>query len=172
MSGLAIFGLLILGVFIISFSVFLIKSRLRRNEYADWEINDSLILDDFIFNSELKKNGKEYAKLKGWNDNNLYITIGNDKVYKVDWGVLKSNKSALWRRNLKECEMAMGKKPAFSDKIDDDDDITYIDNNDTVDGKSIILLTEVECEVYLKHAIETENYELANKIRKQMEKYR
>lgn len=171
MSGLAVFGLIILGILILSIGSYFLKLKSRRNEYKDWEINDSLILNDWTYSSLLKKNGKQYAKLRGWSENDLYINVGDDSVYKVDWNVLKVNKSALWRRNVKECEMAMGKKPAFSDKIEDGG-VSSIDTGDKVDGKSIILLTEVECEAYLKKAIDNEDYDLAEKIRKQMEKYR
>jgi hypothetical protein len=45
-------------------------------------------------------------------------------------------------------------------------------SGDKIDGKPIILLTETECQVYLKQAIDGENYDIAEKIRKQMEKYR
>lgn len=39
-------------------------------------------------------------------------------------------------------------------------------------GKNISSMNETECQVYLNKAIEDENYELADKIRKQLEKFR
>ena len=61
----------------------------------------------------------------------------------------------------------MGKDPGFAPGLGAQKNISG-----SIDGKSIDLLSETECQVYLKKAIETENYELAEKIKKQMEKYR
>jgi DNA-directed RNA polymerase subunit L len=41
-----------------------------------------------------------------------------------------------------------------------------------VNGKPIELLSEIECEVQLKLAIENEDYTLADKLRKRLEKFR
>lgn len=41
-----------------------------------------------------------------------------------------------------------------------------------VNGKSIDDMNETECQAYLSKAIEDEDYELADKIRKRLEKYR
>lgn len=41
-----------------------------------------------------------------------------------------------------------------------------------VNGKSINNMNETECQSYLNKAIEDEDYELADKIRKQLEKFR
>jgi hypothetical protein len=45
------------------------------------------------------------------------------------------------------------------------------DGNKT-NGKDITSMNETECQSYLNKAIEDENYELADKIRKQLEKFR
>jgi hypothetical protein len=39
-------------------------------------------------------------------------------------------------------------------------------------GKDISSMNETECQAYLNMAIQEENYELADKIRKQLEKFR
>lgn len=39
-------------------------------------------------------------------------------------------------------------------------------------GKLIDTMNEIECEVYLKKALEEENYTIADLIRKRMEKFR
>ena len=48
--------------------------------------------------------------------------------------------------------------------------------NDTdagkTNGKDISSMNETECQAYLNRALEDEDYELAEKIRKQLEKYR
>jgi hypothetical protein len=42
----------------------------------------------------------------------------------------------------------------------------------SVDGKPVETLSEIECEIYLKKALEEEAYELADAIRKRSEKFR
>jgi protein-arginine kinase activator protein McsA len=39
-------------------------------------------------------------------------------------------------------------------------------------GKEVTSMNETECQAYLNKAIQEENYELADKIRKQLEKFR
>ena len=60
-----------------------------------------------------------------------------------------------------------GAKPGFTPALNN-----TVDSSSTIDGKHIDLLSEVECQIYLKKALESENYELAEAIKKQMEKYR
>jgi hypothetical protein len=119
----------------------------------------------------LNKNGKLYAKVKGWSVDHVYLDLGDDSTTKSTWDKIDTNKSALWRRNVKECESAMGKKPGFVAKVNDEG-VEQPNSGDKIDGKPIILLTETECQAYLKQAIDGENYDMAEKIRKQMEKYR
>ena len=171
MNGYLIIGLIIIGLMVLILIITMVTNHYRVLEFKDWEVDDLIILEyDLVLNKKLEKNGKKYAKVKGWTVNSIYLDLGDDYITKYGWGKVKTNKSALWRRNFKECESAMGKKPGFSSKIHDD----AVDSNnstDMVDGKSIILLTEVECQAYLKQFIDKEDYVMAEKIRKQMEKY-
>ena len=43
---------------------------------------------------------------------------------------------------------------------------------DNLNGKDISSMNETECQAYLDKAIEEEDYELAEKLRKQLEKFR
>lgn len=162
---------IVVGVFLLLFGAHLIKLKWRMFEYKDWEINDLIILKGYNYKQKLIENGKEYAKIRGWTEYDLYIDIGDDITYKVDWEVFDANKSAIWRRNYKECEKAMGKKPSFNYHIKGGSD-SSMSSGDKIDGKVIILLTEVECQAYLQKAISREDYDTAEKIKKQMEKYR
>ena len=45
-------------------------------------------------------------------------------------------------------------------------------DSDITNGKDISSMNETECQVYLNQALEEEDYELAEKIRKQLEKFR
>jgi protein-arginine kinase activator protein McsA len=45
-------------------------------------------------------------------------------------------------------------------------------DSDITNGKDISSMNETECQVYLNQALEEEDYELAEKIRKQLEKFK
>ena len=173
MGIILIFAGALLGIILITFVAHLMQLRSRRHEYKDWEVNDLLILSDRYYIEKLKDNGRKYARVQGWNENDLYIDVGDGNTYKVEWKVIDINKSALWRRNYKECENAMGKKPAFSSVVANVGiSSDSVSNGDMIDGKPIVLLAEIECQAYLKQALDTEDYDTAEKIRIQMEKYR
>ena len=130
---------------------------LRAKEYSDWQVGDKVSL--------IKTDDKLFTLL-GWEKNSIYIEK-DGITHKIKWIEFHYNKSAVWRRNHQACEKAMGKEPGFAPGLGQ-----RTNASGQVDGKAIELLSEIECQVYLKQAIETENYELAEKIRKQMEKYR
>jgi hypothetical protein len=171
MSGYLIFGLVIIGFFLSIWMIVMVKIYLRKLEFKDWEVDDLIIVNSFIITHRLNNNGKKFAKVKGWTVDNVFLDLGDDYVNKYSWDVVGTNKSALWRRNVKECESTMGKKPGFVAKVNDEG-VEPPNSGDKIDGKPIILLTETECQAYLKQAIDSENYDMAEKIRKQMEKYR
>ena len=60
----------------------------------------------------------------------------------------------------------MGKTPGFKPELTD------LPSSHKIDGKPIELLSEIECQVYLKNAIEQEDYDSAELIRKRMESFR
>lgn len=171
MSGYLIVGLFVIGFILLIVIFGMAKNHSRKLEFKDWEIDDLIIVNDWTFSQKLKQSGKSYAKVKGWSVDHVYLDLGDDSVTESTWDKIDTNKSALWRRNVKECESAMGKKPGFGSKVYDHG-VDSVNSGDMIDGKSIILLTEVECQVYLKQAIDKEDYSTAEKIRKQMEKYR
>jgi protein-arginine kinase activator protein McsA len=78
------------------------------------------------------------------------------------------NKSATWRKNYEEAKKVMGCDPGFSGGVgESNNSIGRIYN-----GKPIDVMSEIECEVYLKKALEEEDYDTAELIRKRMEKFR
>ena len=168
MSTILIIISIIFGILLLVIISVLIRNMLRKYEFSDWEIGDKLILSRFTYKEILNKHGKKYAILKGWNKNNIYVDLHDNTIYKIEWDDFNVNKSALWRRNFTECEKDMGKKPSFDTIVDDG-----VDNvSGLIDGKPIELLNETECKIYLQKAIDNENYDLAENLRKQMEKYR
>ena len=77
-------------------------------------------------------------------------------------------------RNIPKCKLINGLK-LFSVKCSSlfpNGVGTSSTSKDKVNGKPIEVLSEIECEVQLKLAIEKEDYDLADKIRKRMEKFR
>ena len=114
------------------------------------------------------KNWKDYAILKGWDLENLYIDCGDNMVYKVDWSVMNFNKSATWRQNYEEAKKVMGCDPEFSGGVEE----TNNSHSRIYEGKPIDTLTEIECEVYLKKALNEEDYDTAELIKQRMEKFR
>jgi hypothetical protein len=168
MKELGIILMVILSLLAI-YSVFVvIKKRNRKKICKNWKIGDKLILTRIGgYDSVLKENNKEYAILKGWSLTDLYIDCGGGLINKVDWDVLRHNKSDNWRQNYEEAKQVMGVNPAFNAVIDENESISK-----KVNGKSIDLMLEIECEVYLKKAIEEDDFETAELIKKRMEKFR
>jgi hypothetical protein len=146
----------------------LLKDKSRKSQCKNWKIGDKLIMTEGNeYSRDLKTNKSEYAILKGWSLNHLYINCGDDLVHKVDWKYLESNKSDCWRKNFEEAKKVMGCNPEFPNGVGESNGST-----DKIDGKPIELLSEIECQVHLAAAIEKEDYSLAEKLRKRMEKFR
>jgi hypothetical protein len=158
----------IVGIFLISFLGHLAKLKSRKSEFKDWKVGDLLIVkNSSTEHYEIAKMGKSMAKVLGWTEYHLYLEIG-DSTRQCSWDCFRDNKSAIWRRNFNNCKEAMGIEPGFNPSISDTSSLS----GKKVEGKPIELLTEVECEVYLKKAIEDEDYDMAELIRKRMEKFR
>ena len=155
-----------------------LKTRARKSECAKWYTGDMLILDRYEGDDAyrvLKESGKSYAVLKGWSLDSLYVDVHDGNVYKIEWCELKENTSAKWRNNFNEAKKVMGTDPAFHAEVE------QIERNSTgaskgtgvmIDGKPIELLSEIECDVYLKQAIESEDYKTAEAIRKRIDHFR
>jgi len=143
-----------------------IQKRNRKSICKSWKVGDKLILcrgDEYY--RELEKNNEDYAILEGWDLNKIYINCGDDTVYQVNWSVMSVNKSDTWRKNYENAKKVMGCDPRFPNGV-------VTTDKGKVNGKPIETMTEIECEVQLKLAIENEDYTLADKLRKRMEKFR
>jgi hypothetical protein len=145
-----------------------IQDKNRRTKCKNWKVGDKLSLCRGDHYQILKNNNKEFATLEGWDLNNLYISCGNNMTYQVNWSVLNFNKSATWRHNYDEAKKVMGCEPGFTGGVSESSKST----GKTYSGKPIDLMTEIECEVYLKKALEEEDYDTAELIKKRMEKFR
>jgi hypothetical protein len=103
--------LLILDIIGISCSI---TDRNRKARCKDWKVGDKLSLNRGDHYNILVKSSKEFAILKGWDLNNLYINCGTKMTYQVNWSVMHFNKSASWRQNYEEAKKVMGCEPGFS----------------------------------------------------------
>ena len=63
----------------------------------------------------------------------------------------------------------MGSKPGFNPHVEPE---KPNESSGTIDGEPIETMSEIKCQVHLKKAIEEENYELADKLRKRLENFR
>jgi len=168
----------VLGIVLLFLLRDFIKTRNRKSECKDWKSGDMLILDQYNADSAyraLKNSGKTYAKLCGWSMDSIYVDVHDGSIYKIDWCEVKLNKSAMWRKNYEEAKKVMGVNPSFSPEISQQEDVVKSSSRSPggkIDGKEIDLLTETECQVYLKRAIEEEDYKAAELIRKRMEHFR
>lgn len=154
-SGLSIFAFLKL------MQVLSIKSR--KKEFKDWELDDTVYLN--------KSGETDKYVLRGWSTEAIYVLIHeSNSVLKVEWSDFKFNKSAIWRRNYDSCKSDMnGKAPNFYRGLKETPSVNM---DKTINGKQICLLTEIECQIYLKQCLDEEDYETAELIKKQMEKFR
>jgi hypothetical protein len=155
-------------VFFVGYLVFVNTTRKREKLCKVWKVGDKLILNSLELELQLQKYDQQYGVLAGCNTENVFIQIGED-IYCRGWDVIGDNKSHQWRVYHKKCKIAMGAEPSFNPVIKDE---STSNPSEMIDGKPIELLSEVECQIYLKQALEEENFELAEKIRQQMQKFR
>jgi hypothetical protein len=159
----------VVGIIFILFLTHLAKLNSRKSEFKDWQIGDLIILkSDSSEYNQVRNSGKTMARVLGWTEDNIYLEI-EDITHKCSWSCFSDNKSAIWRRNYNSCKESMGIEPGFQPGISDKNSSL---SGKKIDGKDIELLTEIECEIYLKTAIKEEDYNLAELIRKRMEKFR
>jgi hypothetical protein len=136
----------------------------RKVEFKDWETGDKLILSRMSGEYDrLEKNGGDYAILEGWTTDNLYVKLGDNIIREISWSPLVSNKSAYWRRIYDKCKSDMGKEPSFTNKVG---------YKITISKHDIDLMNETECNAMLKKALEIEDYDTAELIRKRLENFR
>ena len=143
-----------------------IQEKNRKSICKNWKVGDKLALCRGKHNDILENKRKEYAILKGWDLEHLYIDCGDDMVYQVNWSVMNFNKSYTWRKNYEDAKKVMGCDPAFSGGVGESS------IGRVYDGKPIDVMNEIECEVYLKKALSEEDYDTAELIKKRMEKFR
>ena len=166
MTTLLIIVSVLFGAVLVGFLYHTVQLNSRKSEFKDWIVGDKLILKtSSVEYTEIQKLNQTLGNVVGWNVDNIYLKIG-DTTHKCEWSCFDSNKSALWRRNYDECKKYMGVDPGFNAELGESN------SKAKIHGKTIELLSEVECEVYLKIAINEEDYDTAELIKRRMEKFR
>ena len=155
MTTLIIIVSSIITIFLVGFMSYSLKMSNRKKETSDWKVGDKI--------SIVGRDG--LIKVLGWSEDAIYVEI-EGLANKIEWDKFEFNKSVVWRRNWNDCGKYMNdQKPGFTPVL-----ITPVQMS--VDGKPVETLSEIECEIYLKKALEEEAYELADAIRKRSEKFR
>jgi hypothetical protein len=166
MTTLLIIVSVLFGAVLVGFLYHTVQLNSRKSEFKDWIVGDKLILKtNSSMYAAMQKLNQDLVDVVGWNENNIYLKIG-DTTHKCEWSCFDSNKSAIWRRNYEECKQSMGVEPGFNANLIESK------SGGKIHGKPIELLSEVECEVYLMIAIDEEDYDTAELIKRRMEKFR
>ena len=169
-----IVGIITAGFIFLVIMLMTYDKRNIRNETKDWKIGDKIVLlrnnENKSILNDLSEINLKYAILSGWDGKHVFLKIG-EYHYEVKWERVECNVSAKWRRNYENCKKYMGVEPNIPNVVSDGNS-SIPSNSRKVDGKDISLLSETECEVQLKIAIEKEDYELADLLRKRLEHFK
>lgn len=169
--SLYILGGLVVGIILITLYG-VMKKASRKSTSKNWQVGDVIYLDwqytSSSLTKECQKQNLSHVNLSGWNNDNVFYNVGS-RVFCEDWSSIDINKSQKWRDYYNSCEEFMGKKPAFDKGVNESNTPNI---SDMIDGHPIATMSETLCQVYLNKAIEEENYELADKLRKRMENFR
>jgi len=133
-------------------------------EFPHWELGDEVFMKD-------NKRFPSIYKLRGWNEEEVFIEINeNGKIHtqaeplnEVDF-----NKSYKWRVRFDKCIKTMGTAPNFNRGNSKSD---YSNSNSKIDMPPIELMTETECQMYLKKVLDIEDYITAKKITERLNNF-
>ena len=159
------------GIALVSFGLFL-RKRNRKSMSKGWKVGDVIVLNlletSTNLRKEMSKNNITTVTLCGWNEDDVFYNVGS-KIFCESWKSIDTNKSQVWRDNVSKCTEFMGDKPGFNPHVEPEKLNT---SSGDVEGEPIETMNETMCQIYLKKAIEEENYELADKLRKRLENFR
>lgn len=160
-----ILGIIVIAVvclIIFSLLVDMLSKKSRKEKSKHFQINDLVKISHM---STLKEPQKLH-RLVGWSEDYLFVDEYG-VTHRCNWNHLEYNKSWDWRRYRIECEKYMGKTPGFSGLIEE-----VKPSSQKIDEIPIDTMNETQCQVYLKQAIEEENFEVAELIRKRLENFK
>lgn len=153
----------------------LIKRTRRKIKTSGWKVGDMIIPyqrgSTPSFWKRFEESKSSYVQLDGWDPESVYLSIGKT-VFKEDYESVKHNKSDVWRKNYERAKKFMGANPAFSPTVEPDIVAGEVGEKDTIDGEPIETMNETLCQIYLNQALEEEDFDLAEKLRKRLERFR
>lgn len=163
------------SVYTIIFLVGLIKRTRRKMKTSGWKVGDMIIPRPSGSSASLWNRFEEtkssYVELSGWDPESVYLAIG-ETVFQEDYESVKHNKSDTWRKNYERAKKFMGANPAFSSTVKPDSVAGKVGEKDMIDGEPIETMNETLCQIYLNQALEEKDFELAEKLRKRLERFR
>jgi len=131
-----------------------------------WQVGDNIVLErDAIFRMRL--NHPCTPQLAGFYEDFVFIKCGNFTI-NMGWDDILYNKSYMWRKFHSESKKFMGEEPGFSESLIENESRDD-SNSEATTEIDVRYLTEIECKLYLDIALENEDYELADKLRKRLE---
>lgn len=177
-----LFGLFLLGISITQLirgkklSVLLSTFLFNRSRYfrkrtikritKDWRVGDNIVLErDAILRMRLQNPCT--PQLAGFYEDYVFIKCGSLTI-NMGWDDVMYNKSHTWRKFYSESKKFMGQEPGFQDSLMEVNSQSD-SNSESTTELDVRFLTEIECKVYLDIALENEDYELADKLRKRLE---
>jgi len=148
------------------------KSEARKKMVSTWKVGDVILIKPDKINIQLYRDlkGKNAVTLNGFNQSGVFLGFGK-YTYAESYDCIESNKSDFWRKQYENCEKLMGIKPNFNKEVEKPYSEESVET-ELIYGEPIETLNETQCEVYLKKALENQEFEIAEKIKKRMEKFR
>lgn len=181
--------IIIVGIIIFS-SIISKKGREERRalflaDISTWQVGDELVLYSEYYMKKAKENGMEYAILRKWDEYEVMIDVGDGYTHLISQAKVQRNHSDYWRMKYASMDRFMSSidklteyKPKKKGKdgkefeVESKMEVTIKDGNVFIDGQPLEGMSEIYLNIYLKYALEEGNNKLAEKIRKELIKWR
>jgi hypothetical protein len=155
----------LLSTFLFNRSRYFRKRTIKRIT-KDWRVGDNIVLErDAILRMRLQNPCT--PQLAGFYEDYVFIKCGSLTI-NMGWDDVMYNKSQTWRKFYSESKNFMGQEPGFEETLMEVNSQSD-SNSESTTELDVRFLTETECKVYLDIALENEDYELADKLRKRLE---
>lgn len=168
MTALIIIASIVVFIVSIVYLVFLY----RMNQMKKWKEGDKLKMSMFseIGRYMSSKNIKHVTLLAWSHPREILVKIEN-RVHKIKYGDIDENAS-YERREMQTRIRETMKKPDFD--LDEliEGSATTLNGNEFCDNIPIETMNEIQCEVYLKKALDHEQFEIAAEIRERLKRFR
>lgn len=152
-------------------SIIVLVSYSRRKTMKNWKVGDKLKMDVFSqIGKSMQHNDIKHATLLAWSSPSEILIKVKGRVHKTKYGEIDENLSCDLRRMEERIRKTMNQPDFDIDKL-----IQNTDNsseNSFCDGIPIETMSETQCEVYLKKALKSQEFEIAAEIRERLKRFR